>query len=126
MKRKAVTAAVIAATAIAGIVVGFVWASEAFATPTVTFTTTSLGDQTFAFDASSTVCRYGPCSYNWRYYGQTTNRLGATLGYGVKVAFRFPAIGIYSVVLQVGERCSPGSARWCAGTGSTTLSAGPA
>lgn len=41
MKRKAVIAAVIAATAVAGIVVGFVWAGEAFATATVTFKTTS-------------------------------------------------------------------------------------
>lgn len=98
-------------------------AAPAAATPTVTFTTTSLGDQTFTFDATSTVCRYGPCAYNWRYFGATTSHLGATLGAGVKVTFRFPVPGVYSVVLTVSERCSATSRTWCPGRASTTVSA---
>ena len=97
-------------------------ASPAAATPTTaSFTVTQSAPLTVTVDSSATVCPWGFCSSAWRYYGQTTNRLGATMGYGSPLTYRFPMAGVYSIVLTFSERCSPGSARWCPATASQTV-----
>lgn len=97
-------------------------AAPAAATPTTaSFTATQVAPLTVTVDSSSTVCPWGFCSSSWRYYGATTNRLGATMGTGSPLTFRFPAAGVYSVVLTYSVRCSAGSARWCPSTASRTM-----
>ena len=91
-------------------------ASSADARPVPSFTATPALDQTVAFDASATVCNIAPCGYTWKYYGPTTNRLGVQMGYGVKLSYRYPSIGFYTVTLTVSERCSPAGASWCPAT----------
>jgi hypothetical protein len=88
--------------------------SVAAATPAPAFTATPGLNQTFTFDASATVCNIAPCGYGWKYYGATTNRLGNQIASSDPVmSYRFPAIGFYSVVLTVSERCTPKGARYC-------------
>jgi hypothetical protein len=88
-------------------------AASATAKPVPSFTATAGVNQTVAFDASATVCNIAPCGYNWKYYGPTTNRLGVQMGNVANISYRFPAIGFYTVVLTVSERCSPKGASWC-------------
>jgi hypothetical protein len=88
-------------------------ASSAAARPVPSFTATPGLNQTVAFDATASVCNIAPCGYNWKYYGPTTNRLGVQMGNVANISYRFPAIGFYSVVLTVSERCSPKGSSWC-------------
>jgi hypothetical protein len=104
-------------------VVAVIACGSALAAATPTFTTTRVGDRTFVFDASSSVCRFRPCSFNWRYFTPTGNRLGVQMGNIARTTFRFPARGTYTVVLKQGERCSAGSTRTCAATAQTTIRA---
>jgi len=104
------------------IAVAFTAAEVASATPTTaSFTVTQTAPLTVTFDSSATVCPWGFCSSSWRYYGPTTNRLGVTMGYGSPLAFRFPAAGVYSIVLTYSVRCSAGSRSWCPATASQSL-----
>ena len=97
-------------------------AGPAAATPTTaSFTVVQSAPLTVTVDSSATVCPWGFCSSSWRYYGQTTNRLGATMGYGSPLTYRFAAAGVYSIVLTYSVRCSATSARWCPATASQTV-----
>ena len=101
-------------------------ATPAAATPTAaSFTVVQTAPLTVTVDSSATVCPWGFCASSWRYYGQTTNRLGATMGYGSPLTYRFAAAGVYSIVLTYSVRCSPGSARWCPATASRTVAVTP-
>jgi hypothetical protein len=96
--------------------------APASATPTTAqFTAVQTAPLTVTVDSSATVCPWGFCSSSWRYYGPTTNRLGVTMGYGSPLAFRFPAAGVYSIVLTYSVRCSAGSRSWCPATASQSL-----
>jgi hypothetical protein len=97
-------------------------AAPAIASPTTaSFTVTQTAPLTVTVDSSATVCPWGFCSSSWRYYGDTTNRLGATMGYGSPLTYRFSVAGVYSIVLTYSVKCSPGSARWCPATSSRTV-----
>jgi hypothetical protein len=87
--------------------------APAMASPLPSFIAIPTLNQTVAFDASASVCHIGFCGYNWKYFGATTNRLGAQMGGTPKLSFRFPAIGLYTVVLTMSEKCAPTSTRWC-------------
>jgi hypothetical protein len=86
-------------------------ASGTAAAPVPSFTADAVGDQTIALDASSSVCEFGPCGYNWRW--ANGSRLGVTVGSGVAVSFRFPEPGWKTVVLKVSQHCYDGSSSWC-------------
>jgi hypothetical protein len=97
-------------------------AAPADATPTTaSFTVTQTAPLTVTVDSSATVCPWGFCASSWRYYGSTTNRLGATMGYGSPLTYRFPEAGVYSVVLTYSVRCSAGSRSWCPATASQSV-----
>ncbi|MEA2154107.1 MAG: hypothetical protein QOE11_247 [Solirubrobacteraceae bacterium] len=86
-------------------------ASPAMAAAVPSFTAAAAGDQTIAFDASASTCEFGLCGYDWRWADGT--RLGATIGSGVTVTFRFSRPGWQTVVLTVSQHCAPGSPNWC-------------
>lgn len=90
--------------------------SVAYAAATPSFTIRDQSGLTATFDATDSVCKWNNCSYEWRYYGDNTNRLGATLGFGKVVTFTFPKAGTYIVVLKQGETCSATSSKSCPGT----------
>jgi hypothetical protein len=104
------------AAAVASALILVAGASSADARPTPSFTALAMGGQTVAFDASASVCAISYCGYNWKYYGPTTNRLGVQMGNLAKISFRFPAIGFYSVILTVSEKCSPKGVSSCPAT----------
>ncbi|MDX6631752.1 MAG: hypothetical protein QOH00_3998 [Gaiellales bacterium] len=104
--------------------VALIVCGSALAAATPTFTATGVGDRTFVFDASSSPCRYGPCSFNWRYFTPTGNHLGVQMGNTARITYRFPAPGAYTVVVKEGERCSAGTTRTCAGTAQQTIRVG--
>jgi hypothetical protein len=97
---------------------------SALAAATPTFTASHVGGRTFVFDASSSPCRFQPCSYNWRYFTPTGNHLGVQMGNTARIAFRFHAGGVYTVLLKQGERCSAGTTRSCPGTAQKTIRVG--
>ena len=66
---------------------------SALAAATPTFTASRVGGRTFVFDASSSPCRFQPCSYNWRYFTPTGNHLGVQMGNTARIAFRFTCGG---------------------------------
>jgi hypothetical protein len=109
------------AAAAASLAMLFAGAAAASAAPTPTFSTAAMGNQTVAFDASASPCTYGPCGYTWTYFNATTNRLGVQMGRVAKVDYRFPAFGLYTVVLKVSDRCSKGSSSWCWATTSKSV-----
>ncbi|MEA2155021.1 MAG: hypothetical protein QOE11_1161 [Solirubrobacteraceae bacterium] len=87
--------------------------SSAMASPVPVFTALPSLNHTVSFDASASVCHIGFCGYNYKYYGPTTNRLGVQMGNVPKITYTFPALGFYTVVLTVSEKCSPAGYRWC-------------
>jgi hypothetical protein len=93
-------------------------AGPASAAPTPTFTVQAMGDQTLQLDVSSSPCANGPCGYNWKYFGATTNRLGVQMGRVATIDFRFPSLGFYTVTLTVTGRCSPLGSSYCPGAAS--------
>lgn len=104
------------------IAVAFTAAEVADATPTTaSFTATQIAPLTVTVDSSATVCPWGFCASSWRYYGSMTNRLGVTMGNGSPLTYRFPAAGVYSIVLTYSVRCFPASARWCPATASQSV-----
>ncbi|MEA2148215.1 MAG: hypothetical protein QOD69_45 [Solirubrobacteraceae bacterium] len=111
MKRSLAAAAASAAVLLAT-------AASASAAPTPTFTTMAMGNQTLHLDASASPCANGPCGYTWKYFGPTTNRLGAQMGRVATIDFRFPSIGFYTVTLTVSGKCSPMGSNYCPGTAS--------
>ena len=108
---------------LAALLVGLSFAAaEANAAPTTaSFTVVQSAPLTVTVDSSATVCPWGFCSSSWRYYGQTTNRLGATMGYGSPLTYRFAVAGVYSIVLTYSVRCTRSSASWCPATSSRTV-----
>lgn len=97
-------------------------ASPAAAAPTTaSFTVTQSAPLTVTVDSSATVCPWGFCASSWRYYGPGTNRLGATMGYGSPLTYRFASAGVYSIVLTFSVRCSPRGVSWCPATASQTV-----
>jgi hypothetical protein len=97
-------------------------AASASAAPTPTFTATAMGNQTMHLDASASPCVNGPCGYDWKYYGATTNRLGVQMGRVATIDFRFPSLGFYTVVLTVSGKCSPKGSSYCPGSTSQQVS----
>jgi hypothetical protein len=95
--------------------------AAAMASPVPSFIAIPHLNQTVAFDASSSVCHIGFCGYNWKYYGATTNRLGVQMGGTPTISYHFPAIGLYTVVLTVSEKCTPTGARWCPASASLPI-----
>lgn len=96
---------------------GAVSAAHAAATPTAK--ATQIGPRTFILDASSSPCKWRYCSFSWRAYGPSTNRLGMTAGYDATVVFVAPTAGYWSLVVTESEFCNPtagGSNRTCPGT----------
>lgn len=89
-------------------------APAAAARPTPSFTATPGADQTVAFDASASVCEFGPCGYSWTWDNGT--RLGVAMGKGVRITYRFPVGGPQTVVLKMSDRCAAGSATFCPAT----------
>ena len=90
-------------------------AAPAAAMPAATVTVTPVAPQTFTFTSSP--CMFGFCGYSWRGYGQTSNRLGFTMGYGQTLTYRF-APGVYNVVVTVGGKCSATGTASCPAYGS--------
>lgn len=89
-------------------------AARAAAVPS--FTATPGTDQTVTLDATESPCEFGPCGYNWKYYTDTTNRLGIQIGREAQITFRFPESGWHTVVLTVSSHCYDGSPRACPGS----------
>lgn len=104
----------IAVLVIAILVVVNVMTAHAAATPVAT--ATQVDASTFIFDASTSPCKWRYCTFSWRYYGTGTNRLGATLGFGPLVVYRFPGTGVYQVMVRETEFCSATSSTTCPGT----------
>src|SRR3977135_2168500 len=94
---------------------------SALAAATPTFTPTRVGGRTFVSDASASPCRFGPCSFNWRYFTPTGNHLGVQMGNGDRITFQFPAPGAYTILVKQGERCAAGTTRTCPGTAQKTI-----
>jgi hypothetical protein len=86
-------------------------AAPAAASSVPSFTATPGVDRTVAFDASSSVCEFGPCGYNWRW--DDGSRLGVTMGQGVRLSYRFAQSGPQTVVLTVSGHCNAGSSSFC-------------
>jgi hypothetical protein len=105
---------------LAGLVTLIVCGS-ALAAATPTFTARQVADRTFVFDASASPCRFGPCSFNWRYFTSSGNHLGVQMGNTARITFRFPAAGAYTVVVKEAERCAAGATRACPGTAQMTI-----
>jgi hypothetical protein len=103
----------IVAVATAALLFLAIGSAPAMASPVPSFIAIPTLGQNVAFDASSSVCHIGFCGYNWKYYGPATNRLGVQMGGTPKLSYHFPAIGFYTVVLTVSEKCAPTSSRWC-------------
>jgi hypothetical protein len=99
-------------------------ASTAVAASTPTFTATPGADQTVTFDASASVCEFGPCGYDWRWDNGT--RLGVTMGSGVRITYRFPVSGPQTVVLKVSGHCAAGSINLCSASVSQQVIVPPA
>lgn len=100
-------------------------AAPAAASPaTASFTAVQTAPLVVTVDSSASTCPWGFCSSSWRYYGPGTSRLGATMGYGSPLTFRFPAAGVYTVVLSFSVRCSPRGVSSCPAVASQTVVVG--
>lgn len=107
---------------LAFIVIGMsVLCSTVYAAATPSFVIRDQVSLTATFDATDSPCKWRYCSYEWRYYGDNTNRLGATLGFGKVVTFTFPQAGHYIVTLKQGEFCSATSSKSCPGVTQQTI-----
>lgn len=83
-------------------------AGPAQALPVASFTVSTLVPkvgQPVTFNGAASTCTVAPCSYSWRWYRPTTatdyDRLGTSMGYGVKITYAFARTGPKRVVLTV-------------------------
>lgn len=88
----------------------------ALAAATPIASATQVDTNTFIFDASASPCKWSFCTFEWRYYGTGTNRLGATLGFGPIVVYTFARPGSYAAVVKEIEKCAPLAKTTCPGT----------
>lgn len=71
-----------------------------------------LAPLTVTLDASTSPCE-NVCSYSWRGYSASNNRLGFTVGYGATLTYIVSKPGIYQFVVTKQVKCSSTSKIYC-------------
>lgn len=75
-------------------------------------TATQVAPLTVLLDASTSPCE-NVCSYSWRGFSSTSNRLGFTVGYGDTLTYQVSKPGLYAFVVTKSVRCAPTSKTYC-------------
>lgn len=84
----------------------------AYGSSVPTPTAVQVAPLTVLLDASTSPCE-NVCSYSWRGYSASNNRLGFTVGYGATLTYQVAKPGLYQFVVTKQVRCTPTSKTYC-------------